>query len=174
MDTFERDTSGFDFAIDRPAVTDEALLAALATRAAQLRGRPLTMADFDAWPDKPCNAAAIARRLGWRNALERAGIRPHSPEALMRNLRTIWKAKGSRPRALDLQTRGPISPLHYTRRWRTLRQACHRLALFERGEISSTEGQPRGRESHEPEGDRDVHRASEHSFPASDAPAFNH
>jgi uncharacterized membrane protein len=44
--------------------------------------------------------------------------------------------------------------------------------ILEAGEIPTTEGQPRGRNSNEPERDRDVQQASVESFPASDAPAW--
>jgi hypothetical protein len=55
-----------------------------------------------------------------------------------------------------------------------IQEDLHRLKqLLETGEIPTTEGQPRGRSSNEPEGDRQVHHASEESFPASDAPAYS-
>jgi uncharacterized membrane protein len=56
-----------------------------------------------------------------------------------------------------------------------IQEDLHRLKqIMEAGEIPTTEGQPRGRYSHEPAGDSDVHQASVESFPASDSPAFNH
>jgi len=56
-----------------------------------------------------------------------------------------------------------------------IQEDLHRLKqLLETGEIPTTEGQPRGRQSNEPAGDRDVHQASVESFPASDSPAYNH
>jgi len=56
-----------------------------------------------------------------------------------------------------------------------IQEDLHRLKqIIEAGEIPTTEGQPRGRHSHEPAGDRDVHQASVESFPASDSPAYNH
>ncbi len=56
-----------------------------------------------------------------------------------------------------------------------IQEDLHRLKqILEAGEIPTTQGQPTGRQSNEAAGDREVHRASEESFPASDAPAFNH
>ncbi len=55
-----------------------------------------------------------------------------------------------------------------------LRKDLHRLkSLLETGEVVSTEGQPSGRIRIQRERDREVQEASEASFPASDAPAYN-
>lgn len=57
----------------------------------------------------------------------------------------------------------------------TIQEDLHRLKqIMETGEIPTTEGQPTGRVSSESRRDRDVNRASEESFPASDSPAYNH
>ena len=98
----ERDQSGFQFAMDALPHSDELLLEAVRQRSAQLRGKPLTMAAFDAWEDKPCHASTIGKRFGWRAGLARAGV-PHAPghqgpEELMLHLRTMWKQLGRRPR----------------------------------------------------------------------------
>jgi uncharacterized membrane protein len=54
-----------------------------------------------------------------------------------------------------------------------IQEDLHRLKqILEAGEVPTTEGQPRGKQTNEPERDRDVHRASVESFPASDAPAY--
>jgi uncharacterized membrane protein len=56
-----------------------------------------------------------------------------------------------------------------------IQEDLHRLKqLLEAGEIPTTQGQPRGRQTYEPARDREVHQASEESFPASDAPVYNH
>ena len=56
-----------------------------------------------------------------------------------------------------------------------VQEDLHRLKqLMEAGEIPTTKGQPTGRQSNESQGDREVNRASEESFPASDSPAYNH
>lgn len=55
-----------------------------------------------------------------------------------------------------------------------IQEDLHRLkAMLEAGEIPTTEGQPTGKAEHEHRG-RMVTQASEDSFPASDAPAYNH
>jgi len=55
-----------------------------------------------------------------------------------------------------------------------IQEDLHRLKqLMEAGEIPTIEGQPRGRQGNEPERDREVHRASVESFPASDAPTYS-
>jgi uncharacterized membrane protein len=58
-----------------------------------------------------------------------------------------------------------------------IHEDLHRLkALLETGEVITVEGQPSGREASRraPAEDREVQLASEGSFPASDAPAYNH
>jgi uncharacterized membrane protein len=55
-----------------------------------------------------------------------------------------------------------------------IQEDLHRLkAMLEAGEIPTTEGQPTGKAEHEHHGGK-VTEASEESFPASDAPAYNH
>ena len=55
-----------------------------------------------------------------------------------------------------------------------LRKDLHRLkSLLETGDVVTTEGQPSGRVRIRRERDREVQEASEASFPASDAPAYN-
>ncbi len=55
-----------------------------------------------------------------------------------------------------------------------IQEDLHRLKqLLEAGEIPTTAGQPRGKQTNQPERDRDVHQASVESFPASDAPVYN-
>jgi uncharacterized membrane protein len=57
-----------------------------------------------------------------------------------------------------------------------IREDLYRLkSLLETGEVITTKGQPRGGQPHQvsPTLDRDVQVASEGSFPASDAPAYN-
>jgi uncharacterized membrane protein len=57
-----------------------------------------------------------------------------------------------------------------------IQEDLHRLkALLEVGEVVTVEGQASGRraENHRAPYDRDVQRASEESFPASDAPSYN-
>jgi uncharacterized membrane protein len=56
-----------------------------------------------------------------------------------------------------------------------IQEDLHRLKqLMEAGEIPTTEGQPTGHVTSVGHRDRDVNRASEESFPASDSPAYNH
>jgi uncharacterized membrane protein len=56
-----------------------------------------------------------------------------------------------------------------------IQEDLYRLkALLEAGEVVTTEGQPGGRQSRPYPHDGEVQVASEASFPASDAPAYNH
>lgn len=55
-----------------------------------------------------------------------------------------------------------------------IQEDLHRLkAILEAGEIPTTQGQPSGSREHDRHGEK-VTEASEESFPASDAPAYNH
>jgi uncharacterized membrane protein len=110
------------------------------------------------------------------------------PGAQVANAGSVWfkDAPGGRGTEVrvELQYNPPagalgaiIASLLGSEPGRQIQEDLHRLkALLETGEVITLEGQPSGRQPYRqmPIEDREVQLASEGSFPASDAPAYNH
>src|SRR5262245_27965040 len=143
----QRDQSGFPFLVDtfKPRFSDARILDSLRAFAATVGGRAFRPDEFEAWTGRLCGAQTVSRRFkGWWRALQRAGIEGthpsiFDPETLMLNLRAIWLKKGGPPTILELKRYGSISVSPYVRRWGSMRNACLRLARFERGDIPLAE-----------------------------------
>ena len=131
----------FDFHCRRTRITESMMVAALRARHAQLAG-PFTIAQFNAWPAKPCSGGLIAMRFKtWRNAMHTAGIagargRDYTPAELIRNLELAWRSLGRRPGYHTLRLHGTIGVCPYQRVWGSLRRACELFSKFKRGQLT--------------------------------------
>jgi hypothetical protein len=105
-------------------------------------GQKPTKARFDAWPDRLCVAASIARRFGsWPEALCRVGIsQPHrriySGEELVARLELAWRRLGRAPGRVTLERLGNISRKPYVERWGSVRLACRAVDPYRKGHIT--------------------------------------
>jgi hypothetical protein len=127
----------------RTRFSDDQILESLRELCAR-KGGAFTMLEYDAWDGRCCSALTIEVRFkGWRRALAAAGMRArsgqYSREELMEILEETWRKLGRPPGHLTLPRIGKVSVQPYTRAWGSLRNACHRLARFHRGEITRDE-----------------------------------
>jgi len=106
--------------------------------------------------------------------------------ATVQNAGSVWFKEAPAGRGTEVKVeisyRPPAGALGAAVAWLWGKDPSHQIAedlhrlkqILEAGEIPTTEGQPRGKQGLDAPRDREVHQASEESFPASDAPNFSH
>ena len=131
----------FEFRGWRTRFTEAQMVEALRARHAQL-GRPFTIAEYNAWPERPCSGGLILLRFKlWRNAMKLAGIegargRDYTPAELIKNLERAWRTLGRRPGNHTFRAHSAIGIAPYQRIWGSLRMACKLFAKYKRGQLT--------------------------------------
>jgi hypothetical protein len=121
------------------------MLDALRRFGATVGGRYFRMAEFDAWPERPCCAVWIAHCFGkWPVAMAKAGfVRDprcrYGAAELMQRLEQAWRKIGCAPGQVTIRQYAGVTERPYARIWGSLPNACAQLVRYHRTEISREE-----------------------------------
>ena len=139
----EPDDFQFDIAAKVTRLSDNDLLSAAGEYAEIVGFRYFSTAEFDRWPDRPCQSRTIRERFGsWKRTLAIIGIKggrkhTYNSEELVKNLEEAWKEIGRPPGSRKIARLAQrISASPYNRVWGSVRKACEVLARYHRGEIT--------------------------------------